>query len=319
MANPRDDLTGAALVGLMLLSFAEQGIDLPSEAPTLRPNTPHASFTSKAAMADWVLKRYGPQALLKVGDAVPRVAFDPIGAALLAAKDGPDLLSRWARLERYVHTRHPIEFRTVSEREAVLAHFGDPADPPPPSVDFLLAGVIAGLLRAVGCARLSLTMGEGRNAVAVVIEGEVTKFDHAPHPTGVWHLAWTDEAPDARLGTELPDWQQKPLSRVAGKVLELIAADLLIVPSLPRLAAMLGQSTRSLQRRLAQDGVSVQTLRRTAQVRKASEMLLGSQASLSSIGFVCGFTDAAHFTRSFKRASGMSPKAFRQASRGTAQ
>ena len=82
MKRAKDDLTGAALVRLMQLSFAEQGIS-PGDGE-LRPrlNTPHASLSEKTALAEAVLARHGPSALLKVGQSVSRLAFDPLGAAL---------------------------------------------------------------------------------------------------------------------------------------------------------------------------------------------------------------------------------------------
>jgi hypothetical protein len=118
------------------------------------------------------------------------MAFDPIGAALLAAKDGPDLVGRWSRLERYVHNRHPIVVREVTSASATLAHVGDPDDPPSGAVDYVLAGVIAGLLMAVGCKELSLAMGEGDGAVVAIAGGHVADPPAgAPYPTGLWRFA----------------------------------------------------------------------------------------------------------------------------------
>lgn len=315
MARAKDDLTGAALVSLMRLSFAGQGIVVPGAAPPPKPNTPHASLASKTAVAEWVLDRHGPQALLKVGEAVPRMAFEPIGAALLAAKDGPDMIARWSRLERYVHTRHPIEVREVTVTSAVLAHLGDPDDPPSAAVDLVLAGVIAGLLKMVGCASLLLTMGEGESAVDVIVDGEVLDLmPRLPHPTGLWQLGWRvkEAAPDLSV-PPLLDQPDKPLGRLSREVARLIEQDLVAIPSLERLSRTLGQSARTLQRRLAADNLSLQAIRRAAQIRQASAMLIEGRVSLSAIGFICGFTDAAHFARAFVKATGMTPKAFRQA------
>jgi AraC-like DNA-binding protein len=70
--------------------------------------------------------------------------------------------------------------------------------------------------------------------------------------------------------------------------------------------------TRS-ERRFAEDGLSLLAICRAAQVRKGSALLLDGRALLSTIGFVCGFTDQAHFARAFRKATGMSPSAFRAA------
>lgn len=307
----KDDLTGAALVRLMQLSFAEQGLDLPDDTPTLRPNRPHASLAEKAVLAEAVLATHGPAALLKVGQSVSRLAFDPLGAALLAAHGGPDLIARWRRLERYVHTRHPIVVRGVSETEAILDHRGDAEDPPPPAVNYLLSGVIAGLLAATGCLDLCLAIGPEDGGLVVIEAGRV--IDSTPasaEQTGLWRLRWT---PGAKPPLPLPALCSQPdqhLSRSSRDAIALIESDLLVIWSLQRLARRLGQSPRTLQRRLASDGLSLQVLRRASQIRNASLMLLNRTASLASIGFACGFSDSAHFTRAFREVTGMNPTEF---------
>ncbi|WP_066475384.1 AraC family transcriptional regulator [Bosea sp. WAO] len=311
----KDDLTGAALVRLMQLSFAEQGLDLPVSTATLKPNRPHASLAEKAALAEAVLAVHGPTALLKVGQSVSRLAFDPLGAALLAAHGGPDLIARWRRLERYVHTRHPIVVCSVSETDAVLDHRGD-AEDPPPAVNYLLSGLIAGLLAAAGCVDLCLTIGPEDGGLVVIEAGHVIDTPPAPaEQTGLWRLCWI---PGAKPPLPLPTLCSQPhqhLGRSSRDTIALIESDLLVIWSLPLLARRLGQSPRTLQRRLGNDGLSLQMLRRASQIRHASLLLLNGTASLASIGFACGFSDAAHFTRAFRQATGMNPTEFMTAAR----
>jgi len=62
-------------------------------------------------------------------------------------------------------------------------------------------------------------------------------------------------------------------------------------------------------RRCTNEGISdyVHRLR----VRSACEQMLVPQASLADISFSTGFADQSHFTRSFRRITGMTPAAFR--------
>lgn len=53
-------------------------------------------------------------------------------------------------LEPYVHTRHPILFLAMEPAVARMAHQGHSDDPPSPAMDPVLAGVLAGLLAAIG-------------------------------------------------------------------------------------------------------------------------------------------------------------------------
>jgi AraC family transcriptional regulator len=48
-------------------------------------------------------------------------------------------------------------------------------------------------------------------------------------------------------------------------------------------------------------------------VRTACEQMLAPEASLADVGFTTGFADQSHFTRSFRRITGMTPAAFRSA------
>ncbi len=316
MAARQDDLTGAPLVVLLRLSLAAQGIALPDDAPRPRPNRAHASLSAKAALAEWVLAEHGPAPLLCVGQAVPMMRDDPIGASLLAAPTAPDLIARWVRLERYVHTAHPLVFREVDARGAVAVHEGDAANPPGPAVDFLLAGVLAGLMAAVTRGVVDLTIGEDASACEA-ISGNIVRRDWSdlPHPTGIWRFRWraaSREASPAGLDEPAERAAEGRLTRIVGAE---IARDLLQSHNLATLAASVGCSARTLQRRLADDGLSVQAIRRRAQIRQATCMLRETDASLVAIGFACGFSDAAHFTRCLRAATGMSPSAYRQFAR----
>lgn len=91
----------------------------------------------------------------------------------------------------------------------------------------------------------------------------------------------------------------------------LLESDLLVNWSLALLARQLGQSPRTLQRWLVGDGLSLLALRRASQIRHASLMLLSDRVPLTSIGFACGFSASAHFTRAFRKPTGLSSKEFR--------
>jgi AraC family transcriptional regulator len=52
--------------------------------------------------------------------------------------------------------------------------------------------------------------------------------------------------------------------------------------------------------------------RRRARVRRATQLLLLTDARLSSIALECGFSDQSHFTREFRLATGLAPDSFRR-------
>jgi PAS domain S-box-containing protein len=83
--------------------------------------------------------------------------------------------------------------------------------------------------------------------------------------------------------------------------------------SKPRLAALIGKSVRSLERRFAEVlGTSPLAYHRTLRLQRACQLLLASDAAITGIGLDLGYADHSHFTRDFSRAYGMSPRAYRR-------
>lgn len=83
--------------------------------------------------------------------------------------------------------------------------------------------------------------------------------------------------------------------------------------SLPNVAEAAGTSARSLQRRLAAFGIRFSRLVDEARFRAASRRLRDPRVQIIDVAVELGYTDAANFTRAFRRWSGVSPLAFRRA------
>jgi AraC-like DNA-binding protein len=82
-------------------------------------------------------------------------------------------------------------------------------------------------------------------------------------------------------------------------------------PALQALAARLHVSPRTLVRRLGNAGTTYQAMLDEIQFERARQLLAGSDWRLAGIARELGFHDAASFTRSFKRWSGMTPGHYR--------
>lgn len=83
-------------------------------------------------------------------------------------------------------------------------------------------------------------------------------------------------------------------------------------PSLALVARKLGQSARTLQRRLEEEGTSVAAIVRAERERLAKEQLGRPGVSLAELAFLLGFSDQSAFTRAFRRWTGTTPARFRQ-------
>jgi AraC-like DNA-binding protein len=111
----------------------------------------------------------------------------------------------------------------------------------------------------------------------------------------------TESAPPARL---------EPSLRVL--VRTLLPAG---TPLAAQLAGLLDTSVRSLQRRLAEQGTTLSTIIDETRRKRATDLIGVGGTSVMDAALACGYTDAANFTRAFRRWTGLSPREFRRRQR----
>ncbi|WP_299785779.1 AraC family transcriptional regulator [uncultured Marivita sp.] len=83
-------------------------------------------------------------------------------------------------------------------------------------------------------------------------------------------------------------------------------------PKMARIATQLGLSVRSFHRRLAEHGVSFQSLTEETRRDLAEGLLRDDAHSLAEIAFLTGFSEQSAFTRAFKRWMGVTPANYRK-------
>ena len=77
-------------------------------------------------------------------------------------------------------------------------------------------------------------------------------------------------------------------------------------------ADVLGMSVRTLQRHLAEAGVTHEALVGRARLATAAALLEETDAKVLDIALDLGYSDHAHFTRAFRRWTGCSPQVYRR-------
>lgn len=82
--------------------------------------------------------------------------------------------------------------------------------------------------------------------------------------------------------------------------------------SLKDAAGAIGMSTRSLQRRLSELGLSFQRVLDDARLVQAERLLKDRRNSLAEIAFLLGYTEQSSFQAAFKRWTGMTPQGWRE-------
>lgn len=83
-------------------------------------------------------------------------------------------------------------------------------------------------------------------------------------------------------------------------------------PKMTDVARNLGMSVRSFHRRLADHGMSFQSLTEATQRELAEGLLRDERYSLAEIAFLTGFSEQSSFTRAFKRWVGRTPASYRK-------
>lgn len=81
------------------------------------------------------------------------------------------------------------------------------------------------------------------------------------------------------------------------------------------LAKKLGCSSRTLQRQLQSDGASYSQILDQVRFERSRGLLRETQLSMAEIADLLNYSHPEHFTRAFKRWSGLSPRQFRQVER----
>ncbi len=86
------------------------------------------------------------------------------------------------------------------------------------------------------------------------------------------------------------------------------------VPDMEQAADALGMSSRSLRRRLTDEGISYRVLIQDLQRERACSLLRDPAFTIQHAAGMVGFTDTGAFHRAFRRWTGMSPSEYRRSS-----
>ncbi|MCT8161531.1 helix-turn-helix transcriptional regulator [Pseudoruegeria sp. SHC-113] len=266
-----------------------------------------AAAETKRRLLEQIAAQAGLGALIAAGIGFAQAqSGEPSGlfAALTAAPSPAVALQKWARLERYFHSRNRTRITLASPTRAEVARYSLSGDVTPEETA-LIAGVMAGLLAASGGGAVRLEIGGAEVALPItsenwrgIIHGDIAGFA----------LTWAAEPGRIAVLTPNPSGDAASL---AGQLEALLASDLARGWTLAQAARALGLSTRSLQRGLAAEGQGYTACLRRARVEAAGRALAETMQPLAEIGFCAGYADQAHFQREFKRMSNMTPAAFR--------
>ncbi|HET7503732.1 MAG TPA: AraC family transcriptional regulator [Kofleriaceae bacterium] len=265
---------------------------------------------------------------LSVVDRLPSDYFGGFGFAIHASATLGGALQRLVRYFPLINQQAAlalIEDRALV-RVRLVIHADVPDDALRHPAECLLAVVLKIARHATG-AHLPPAAVAFRHAAPPVTSAHHRVFGVAPSFDQPHHELALDRAlldtphvaPDAALlalverhlrhrSDELP-----PVDSFIDRVQRVLIEELRLgEPTLPRLAARLRMSERTVQRRLGVEGTSVQALLDDLRRRLALHQLAEPARSIAEISYALGFAEVRAFHRAFKRWTGSTPAAYRQ-------
>lgn len=267
---------------------------------------------------------------LRVGAAM---RCDDYGALGLAWKAAPDLLGSFARVERYARLWTSVveyELRETPEGMLFLLHragvrrlgmrlsneatlaasvsLARQVAPGPVAPLRVLIRHPAPAVTAAHEAYFAAPVQFGADMDALLFSHEVLARPNRLGDAGITRFLMS------HLETELARILPEPEPGLVQSTRDAIARALSEgMPKMADIARGLGLSARSFHRRLADHGVSFQTLTEDTRRELAEGLLRDESYSLAEIAFLTGFSEQSAFSRAFKRWAGQTPAQYRKA------
>jgi AraC-like DNA-binding protein len=294
-------------------------------------NDPNARLPAATMAALWraAIERTGDPAFgLRASRYVRPTTFHALGYAVFASANLREALMRLVRYSRLVSDARTLVLDTT-ETTATLSFVRVSSEGPesPAALDAVMS-LIVRTARTLTDRSLTLVSVERRRRAPEDLT-PYARFFRCPVQFEATRDAMTIDAfvldrPFASANAELArhndDLAQRYLAQMGVRTLaEQVRAVLIeqlsgeVSPAL--VAAALGMSGRSLQRRLKDLGTSYAVLLEETRKELACSYLRSHAYSVTEIAFLLGFDDSSAFARAFRRWTGETPSGFRSQSR----
>lgn len=310
------DYSSGMLIQLILTSLERQEIlkQLPKNLRDLQAlSDPHIQLSLKRQLLAEVYQNWGAVPILKAGFDIQRMADSPLSFTLFKAASVPELLERFFKFQRYFHSKHRVELRGREGNSVALWHMSKTAKKPEIFEDILIAGLLAGMLSLYGCRRVTLKIGG-----CLAIKNGTVVEDYKPSADcSRFAISWDSVVTpirytSAEMKNGFRNFTATGRGRISGKIGEIVENDPIQKWKLKEIACNFGLSPRTLQRRLREEGTTFGDCLLAARCQCAVYYITQKVGSLTAVGFLSGFSDAAHFSREFKRNMGILPSDFQE-------
>lgn len=287
------------------------------------------SIAAARAATDYAFSRAGQKGLgLAYAQALSVTLHGPISLIALSSNN---LLEVAQALERYCSLRAPaINFKAVLDDDFVTLHVSylRPDDPLRP---YLMELLLMGIVVMTG-----QVLDHPLAGTEVCLEGPEPPYYAAyqpnlPVPVRYLQPDYAIRIPRALMEAPLRlanpaaaamareacerELQARRMTRedaLTSRVRSLLVQSEDRLPTLEEVASALHVSTRTLKRRLQEEGRNFRALVDHVLEMRATQMLQEEGLSVSEVAFRLGYNDVSNFSRAFRRWTGQSPSDFRR-------
>ncbi|NIZ61071.1 hypothetical protein DL239_08790 [Sedimentitalea sp. CY04] len=245
-----------------LLSVSTDGIDALRQA--------QAPAGAKRDMLQMVARECGPKALLSIGQEINQVTYDPVWRSALCSETPAVLFDKWRRFEVFAHSSNRMEIDLVTENSARFRRRATSDTAPTTPENLLICGLIIGLLEGIGCRNLWCDMASQLGGSVRIRQQCAFCLPEDPREllTSSWTIGWQAHSISQAINppensppqVDLPPVEDLSLAILLETITDLMMLDIARQWKTYELASALGLSTRTLQRRLAQAGLSFSQL-----------------------------------------------------------
>ncbi|HEY3064170.1 MAG TPA: AraC family transcriptional regulator [Methylomirabilota bacterium] len=262
---------------------------------------------------------------LRLGKDVRAREFGLVGYVMVCSKTLGEALTRLDRYDRIVSDALNIELDAAAGATWVRLHVQSPLQALRPAADARVAALVSVCRELVGPLQLLTVRLPYREPPHTA---EYDEFFRAPVEFGSLATAFLVSADDLErpvaqcdetLAGYLDHLAQQLLvpaddrPTVRDQIRRRLWADLPDgVPDLTTLARGLGMSSRTLQRRLRDEGTTFHQVLVELRREAAPALLRDGRLAVSEVAFLLGYEDPSSFQRAFRDAFGVSPRVFRR-------
>lgn len=262
----------------------------------------------------------GPGAVLSLPEHIPENALSSSLLYLLLNSSSPkELMEKINRYDRYFHPTSRLTLIDSGDNYVIVENVSHDDDRPTPAEELFLCGALRSMLTRIGCVGLDVKWQavSTHNLLQVLKGMDIRASGQEPHTR--WKFVWQEhvrsgciDGLDEFLSRYAEPFSMPNKTSLIDMVEKVLTLDLGTKPSMEVVADMLGMSVRSFQRKMREEGTTYTRLFNELRIKVASRMLRQSEATITEVGFVCGFRDSSHFSREFKKAQQVSPKRYRE-------